>query len=809
MKKILSGVLATILVSSLLTGCGQKPEQAANTSAESAAEAQTTQESAETQEIENGTEQVKEVPEVLPTPSEEEVAAMYEAEGYHLLWHDEFEGTELNTENWTVEEREPGWTNNELQAYVNSEENVYVENGALILKPIKGQDENGLTKYTSGKVNSKGKRQFLYGKVVARAKVPAGQGFWPAIWMMPQDESFYGQWPKCGEIDIMEILGNQSNILYSNIHYGVPHGECQGIYTLNESFSKDYHEFGLEWEPDEMRFYIDGELFHTANNWYTAAAEGEDEVTYPAPFDQPFFVQMNLAVGGDWPGKPDGTTDFENSKFAIDYVRVYQKDEYDTNVLKPSSMLREPDENGNYIFNGDFAEAEELGDVENWQFLQLEGGKGSAAIENGEVIISSTAAGNQEYSVQFLQAKVPVEQGSVYTVAFEAKADEEREMKVAVTAPDNAWIRYLPDTSLTMGTDWKEYTYTFEMKNENDANSRLEFNMGNQGSTATVYIRNVKMEKIGTVEVAAETIEKSIQSDGNYVYNGTFQYGDGRLKYWEIEKACEDAVAEVTNENLIRQFHVQIPEGGAQQDAVVVKQPDLAVVGKTTYNLMFDACGDKQQTIQVKIGSETYDVTLTDTMDNYSYTFTLPDNEEKPDLVFSFGAEGNVFVDNVKIKEDGALINSSFANGFVGWEPFADAAISADVTYAVDTLQENSAAGYTIENTGEQNWQIQLMQKNISLYKGKKYKLSFDAKCTMERSIQCAAQRNGSNDDIWMEYGINSFALTSDYQTYSLEFEMTENDLAAMITFSMGAVDGEVITDSHVIFIDNVVLEEM
>lgn len=817
LRRILASVLAGVMVISLLSACGQAED--AGTSAESTSEVQESaenavpeseeQEKVEASEEAQASQEVEETDTEAPVLTEEEIAALYEADGYHLLWHDEFDGTELNLDNWTVEEREPGWTNNELQAYVNSEENVYVEDGKLVLKANKGKDAKGLTAYTSGKVNSKSKRQFLYGKVVVRAKVPAGQGLWPAIWMMPQDESFYGQWPKCGEIDIMEILGNQTKILYSNIHYGLPHGESQGTYTLDTSFSKDYHEFGLEWEPDEMRFFVDGQLFHTVNNWYTAV-EGEDEVTYPAPFDQPFFVQMNLAVGGDWPGDPDGTTDFDKAKLSVDYVRVYQKDEYDTNVVKPSSMLREPDENGNYIFNGDFAEQEALDDVENWQFLLFEGGSGSAAIENGEVIVTSKAAGNQDYSVQLLQAKVPVEQGGVYKVTFEGKAEEEREIKVAVTAPDNAWIRYLPDTSLTLGTDWQEYEYTFTMENENDSNSRLEFNMGNQGSTATVSLRNIKMEKTGTVEVASNEGEKSIQSDGNYVYNGTFQYGDGRMKYWTVENNIEGAVVEVTNLNLIRQLHTQVPEGAAQLDAIKVKQSDLALVSDTMYNLMFDAYGDKQQTIQVQVGSETFEATLTDTLTNYSFSFSLPAGEEKPDLAFLLGAEGNVCIDNVKVKEDGAIINASFANGFTGWEPFVDSAISADVTYAVDSLAEDDAAGYTINNTGEQNWQIQLMQKNISLYKGKKYKLSFDAKCTMDRSIECAAQRNGSQDDIWTEYGINSFDLTSEYQTFVLEFEMTEeNNLAAMITFSMGAINGEVITDSHVIFIDNVVLEEM
>lgn len=801
-KRVAALFLAGVMSLALLAGCGKDGEQAAGT-AEAAAGSAVEGSGEETADGEAPKAAVQE------TPSEEEIAGLYKEEGYYLLWHDEFDGTELNTDIWTIEEREPGWTNNELQAYVNSEKNVYLENGNLILKPVKEKGENGLTGYTSGKVNSKGKKQFLYGKVVARAKVPAGQGFWPAIWMMPQEESFYGQWPKCGEIDIMEILGNQTNILYSNIHYGSPHGENQGVYKLEQgTFSQDFHEFSVEWEPDEMRFYVDGELFHTVNNWFTAV-EGEDEVTYPAPFDQPFFVQMNLAVGGDWPGKPDGTTDFETAEFAIDYVRVYQKENYDTDVVKPSSVLREPDEEGNYLFNADFSEAESLEDAEGWQFLLFEGGSGSAVIENGEAVITSKSAGNQEYSVQLLQAKVPFEQGGVYRVSFEAMAEEEREMKVAVTAPDNAWIRYLEDTSLTMGPEWKTYEYEFPMEHENDANARLEFNMGNQGSTATIHLRNVKVEKTGTVEVAADNVEKTIQSDGNYVYNGTFQYGEGRLKYWQIENTVADAVVEVTNENLIRQLHAQVPEGTNQPDAVKVVQTDLAMVDNTIYNLSFDAYGDKQQTIQVQVGKQTFEAALTDRLSNYSFSFSLESGEEKPDLAFLLGTEGNIYIDNVKIKEDGALINASFANGFTGWTPFVDSSIAEEVIYAVDSLSEEDAAGFTIDNTGGQNWMIQLMQKNIALYKGKTYKLSFDAKCSVERSIECAAQRDGTSDDVWTEYGKGTFALTEEYQTYTLDFEMAEeNNLSAMITFSMGAVNDEVITDSHVIYIDNVRLEE-
>ena len=120
-----------------------------------------------------------------------------------LVWMDDFDGKKLNSKNWNYEIHEPGWVNNELQSYVESSKNTYVKDGYLIIQAIK----NG-SKYTSGRINTAGKHEFTYGRFEARLKVPKGQGFLPAFWMMPADESFYGQWPKCGEIDIMEVLGN-------------------------------------------------------------------------------------------------------------------------------------------------------------------------------------------------------------------------------------------------------------------------------------------------------------------------------------------------------------------------------------------------------------------------------------------------------------------------------------------------------------------------------------------------------------------------------------------------------------------------
>ena len=417
-------------------------------------------------------------------------------EGYNPLWSDEFDGDKLDETKWNREKREPGWTNNELQEYTESDENIFVKDGKLVLKAIK-TEKNGKAYYTSGKVNGWNKSQFQYGKVVVSAKVPEGQGLWPAIWMMPNQESYYGQWPKCGEIDIMESLGNDTTVSYSTIHYGEPHAEQQGTITKegDERFSAKFHEYSVEWEPGEMRFYTDGELVLTCNDWFTAE-EGMDDKPYPAPFNQPFQIQMNLAVGGNWPGNPDSTTDFSKAEFQIDYVRVYQKAEYDTNVTKPPMKFREALPDGNFIRNGDFSVAENLDDDIDWKFLLFNGGEGSAEIKDGEMIIYTQNYGTEEYSVQLVHPDLPMLKGHKYKVTFDIRADEARKCIVCVSAPNAGWIRYLQDTSIDLETEWKTFTFEFEMKDKDDNNGRLEFNMGKHKDTATIHIKNVRVEEI-------------------------------------------------------------------------------------------------------------------------------------------------------------------------------------------------------------------------------------------------------------------------------------------------------------------------
>ena len=490
MKKKITFAMAALL---LLTGCGKAKTETTTatetTAVETTTEAETTEET--TAEAETTEEVTTEAP-------EEETELYTGGIGdYTLVWEDNFDGDKLSEDDWNYETHEVGWVNNELQEYIPSDEYAFVKDGNLVIQPVK-EDRDGKPYYISGRVNTSGKHDFMYGRFEASIKVPEGKGFLPAFWMMPTDEGYYGQWPKCGEIDIMEVLGNATDTLYGTVHFGEPHKEHQGTTSLTDGdFSKEYHEFAVEWDPGQMRWYLDGVQYFETSDWFTKV-DGEEEKAYPAPFNQNFHMILNVAVGGNWPGDPDDSTIFdERAAMYVDYVRVYQRESYDeANVKKPVKVMkfREADETGNFVYNSDFSEAEDLTDEENWNFLLFNEGVGEARIENGEIIIESSNAGTEEYSVQLVQRDMPMKKGETYTFSFEAYADEDRKMKAAVTAPEVDWIRYFPDTSVDLTSDWQTYSFDFEMKEADDDKGRVEFNMGKQGSTATIHIRNVRLE---------------------------------------------------------------------------------------------------------------------------------------------------------------------------------------------------------------------------------------------------------------------------------------------------------------------------
>ncbi len=235
---------------------------------------------------------------------------------YRLAWSEEFTGDSLSSSDWNMETRQAGWVNNELQEYVASDETIYVRDGKLHIRPVRITDRDGNYRYYSGRINTKGKHEFLYGRFEASIKVPKGKGFLPAFWLLP-DETKYRSWPVCGEIDIMEVLGHDTEKVYGTIHYGEKHIMKQGINAMigNVDLSEDFHIYSCEWDPGQIKFLVDGiEYFRV---------HADDTFTHP------FFIIINLAVGGDWPGDPDMDTPFDEAgEMVIDYVKVYRKETY-------------------------------------------------------------------------------------------------------------------------------------------------------------------------------------------------------------------------------------------------------------------------------------------------------------------------------------------------------------------------------------------------------------------------------------------------------------------------------------------------
>ncbi len=246
---------------------------------------------------------------------------------WSLVWSDEFNGTGLNLADWSYDLGNGcpslcGWGNNELQYY--RSQNVTVTGGNLVITAKR--EAYGGAQFTSGKIHTRGKQSFLYGRVEMRAKLPVGDGVWPAFWMMPQDDA-YGGWAASGEIDIMESA-NQTTTVGGALHYGGEYPantSTNGSYSIGgTSFSEDFHVYAIEWEPDQIRWYVDGVLFmtRTSAQWYSSNAPSNPQ----APFDQPFYIILNQAIGGWYTGCVSTTcvtADFPQ-EYLIDYVRVYQ-----------------------------------------------------------------------------------------------------------------------------------------------------------------------------------------------------------------------------------------------------------------------------------------------------------------------------------------------------------------------------------------------------------------------------------------------------------------------------------------------------
>lgn len=233
--------------------------------------------------------------------------------GYDLVWNDEFEGSAIS-DNWTHELGNSGWGNNESQNYTANAANSYIEDGKLVIE-ARRESSNG-SDYSSARMITENKKEFQYGRIDIRAKLPEGQGIWPALWMLGGNFRTVS-WPFCGEIDIMEIVGHLPSQTHGTLHWdnNGEYASAGGNTSLAEGkFIDEFHVFTIIWDEERIRWYLDDQQFHVL----------DISPAHMTEFHQPYFFIFNVAVGGNWPGYPDATTQFPQ-RMIVDYVRVFQK----------------------------------------------------------------------------------------------------------------------------------------------------------------------------------------------------------------------------------------------------------------------------------------------------------------------------------------------------------------------------------------------------------------------------------------------------------------------------------------------------
>lgn len=768
---------------------------------------------------------------------------------WSLVWSDEFSGPEIDRSKWTydignwiVDEDgngiTSGWGNNEKEYYTDSSENAFIEDGKLVIKAKKEQvtDQFGTYDYTSAKLKTKGLFSKKYGRYEIKAKLPTGKGLWPAIWMLPEEDK-YGSWAASGEIDIMEAWGSRPNTVSGTIHYGEgwPNNKYTGKeFELPENRGIDkWHTYALEWEPGELRWYVDGELYQTQNKWYSKGKDNAANFSYPAPFDQEFYLVMNLAVGGWFDGEVDETTKFP-SQMEVDYVRVYdlKNRDYREPVEPPAEPVelpnnaKQPLEDGNLIYDQNYEKPitvvdqplKEL-DPMYWNFVKLPefGGAGTLEVKgiDGRNFAKTniTNAGTQLYSLQMIQ-NISLGNGGKYKVSFDAKSNAARNVMVKVGAgAERGWVKYSNEESFQLTDELQTYEFTFDMLNDTDISARLEFNLGGNG-TNPVWIGNVRVEDITGTPVDQNAAKLPLPN-GNHVYNGTFdQGGMDRMMFWNFSDKNATAAASVSEET--RELRVAIEDEGSHPEAIQLDQQGINLVAGNDYKLSFKARADEPRTIQAALlnedGTVNYSgiktIELTTDMEEDAFEFTMPEDvsDSEAQLVFNFGDEvGDVFLDDVVLLKTSnipdygyidlyPLKNGEFSDGFSSWGSYVHYDAGAEIS------EVNGEAKIAISNEGNETWSLQLIQGGLSLAKEVVYELSFEARSTVERDIEATVENAQ-----YTRYLSKTLQLNDQIQQFTYEFTMPTDDIA---TFKM-LIGKNALSPvgAHDVFIDNVVLK--
>ncbi|WP_374055673.1 carbohydrate binding domain-containing protein [Rossellomorea sp. FM04394] len=754
------------------------------------------------------------------------------ASPWSLVWNDEFNQAEIDRGKWTFDIGNgftdasgayvPGWGNNEKQYYTDRPENARTEDGKLLIT-AKKEEYEGFA-YTSARLKTKGLFSKAFGKFEMKASLPVGKGYWPAFWMLPEDDK-YGGWAASGEIDILEAQGSNPHEAIGTIHYGEtwPNNKYTGAHYAFEDGSTiaDEHVYSVEWEPGEIRWYVDGKLRQTQNNWYSKGTGNAANFTYPAPFDQPFHMLLNVAIGGNFDGEPTEDTMFPQS-MDVDYVRVYdltgrpyQTPELPVFEQQPlPEEAKQPLEDGNLIYNNGFDQEWEdvegiagVPNTDHWYFLTVAdfGGKANVSLDQVEgrnfAKVDVEDGGSQPYSVQLIQ-DVSLGKGRYYRVSFDAKSTGSRPINVKVGGgADRGYSAYSNSESFTLKDGVESYEMVFQMTEETDLAARVEFNLGL--SKLPVWLGNVRVEEIPPVQVDPDASKPALPS-GNLIYNGTFDQGfPDRLLYWNLVDSENAESMGVDPEE--RVFSAK-PLNETDNTGLVQKGVQLKALNE--YELTFDGASESSRDIQVEMRSKDGDVVYaTDTISltadwkSHAMTFTMPDvtDLESQLVILVGGSTDEVKLDNVKLKKKAgpsganAIQNGSFDTDLESWGNYVHFDASAGIS------SEDGQAKISIGNEGNETWSVQLFQEGLKLEPGVEYTLSFDASSTVDRTMEVTVENAG-----YYRYLSEVALLTGDKTRYEYTFTMPVGD-STSLKFLLGKAESPV--DAHDVIIDNVELK--
>ena len=763
---------------------------------------------------------------------------------WKLAWSDEFGGNQVDPTKWAYNN---GFLNLNEEKQVYQSENVTVDNGVLTITAKKEDTTiDGVThQYTSARMVSKGRYAQKYGKVEVRAKLPLGKSLWPAIWMLPENDEYTG-WPSSGEIDIMESRGSVANQVWGTLHYGEKrpnNSQSSNSYTFPEGEGIDgFHTYGIEWQPGEIRWYVDGKLYQTQDNWFTADPETGEKYAFPAPFDKEFHMILNLALGGWYDGVGTNLevdpSIFEGGRehaMQVDYVRFYEsKDGNYPEAVDPDSKIpdlpqdaRKPLEDGNLIYDNTYVsygiqdnQEGNLSAGEGWNLLYKDsfGGEATATVEslNGVPFakIAINNPGNQDYSIQMIQLTT-LGRGRTYKLSFDAKAENNRNIQFKVGGGEARGYAVYSDTyTESLSIELKHVEKTFVMKNNTDTATRFEFNVGLDPND--VWIGNVRLEEVENAPVIEDfNTPKEPLKNGSLIYNGAFDKGKlDRLTYWNLEKQS-GGVATMSVPEATRDLHIQINQGGSDLSDITLDQRGLKLGENASYTVIFKGKAEKPQSLKVKLlgedGKTIYaENTVELTTAEQKYEFVLQGQGASTNtgrLVFEMGGvdQTTVVLDEISVVETRQdfsdvnifpLKNGDFSNGTTGWDGLFIEGGKGQVTF-------DGEAKFSITDLGANPWSVMLAQNNVPFSAGVKYVISFEASSELPRDMIVKTEEEGT----WRAFFEKNVTLTPEKQKYSFEYTMpADGDKNLGVKFLIGATPGAP-EGAHAVTIDNIVCE--